>query len=277
MTETDDKIKRLKDWFAKRTSVLIALSGGVDSCLVAFLARKWLGRENAVAVISDSASLKTKDLDDAKKFCLAYDIALDIIDANEIDDPNYASNPVNRCYYCKTALYDEIYHLADQKYTGFNILNGNNFSDLGDYRPGLEAAKEHEVLSPLSECKLTKPDIRAIAAHFDMFIWDKPASPCLSSRVPYGESITREKLRMIEEAENILNDHGFDEVRVRYMSGEARIEVPADEVGKLHAEIGEIAMKIRNIGFGKVTVDEEGLVSGKLNRAINKSNVKLQS
>jgi uncharacterized protein len=277
MTEIEEKIIGLKDWFANRTSVLIALSGGVDSCLVAFLARKWLGRENAVAVISDSASLKTKDLDDAKKFCLAYDIKLDIIDAHEIDDPNYASNPIDRCYYCKTALYDEIYHLAGQKYTGFSILNGNNFSDLGDYRPGLEAAKEHEVLSPLSECKLTKPDIRAIAAHFDMFIWNKPASPCLSSRVPYGESITREKLRMIEEAENVLNDFGFEDVRVRYMSGEARIEVPGDQISKLDTSIGKIAILIKEIGFHKVTVDEEGLVSGKLNRAINKSNVKLQS
>lgn len=276
MIKTEEHLASLKKWFEKQPRVLIAFSGGVDSCLVAYLARKWLGKEHAVAVISNSASLKSKDLDDARKFCSTYDIKLEIIDAHEIDDPNYATNPVNRCYYCKTALYDEIFHLANLKYPGYAILNGNNYSDLGDYRPGLEAAKEHEVLSPLSECKLVKPDIRAIAAHYDLFIWNKPASPCLSSRVPYGEPITREKLRMIEEAENILNDHGYEEVRVRFMGGDAKIEVPRAHVPELKKEIAEIAKKIKKIGFHAVTVDEEGLVSGKLNRAINKSHVKLQ-
>ncbi len=277
MIKHEEHIQRLKDWFEKRDRVLIAFSGGVDSCLVAYLARKWLGKEQAVAVISNSASLKAKDLEDARRFCATYDIKLEIIDAHEIDDPNYASNPVNRCYYCKTALYDEIFHLEMQKYPGYAILNGNNYSDLGDYRPGLEAAREHEVLSPLSDCKLTKPDIRAIAAHYDLFIWNKPASPCLSSRVPYGEPITREKLRMIEEAENIMNDYGFEEVRVRYMSGKARIEVPGKRIPELKKNIELIAVEIKKIGFHEVTVDEEGLVSGKLNRAIKKSHVKFQS
>ncbi len=275
MIKTEEHIERLREWFGRQTHVLIAFSGGVDSCLVAYLARKWLKKENAVAVISNSASLKSRDLDDARRFCATYDIRLEIIDAHEIDDPNYASNPIDRCYYCKTALYDEIFHLAARKYPGYVILNGNNYSDLGDYRPGLEAAKEHKVLSPLSDCKLRKPDIRAIAAHYDLFIWNKPASPCLSSRVPYGEPITREKLRMIEEAENILNDYGFEEVRVRYMNGEARIEVPHDQIPELKKKTEEIVEKIEKIGFHKVTVDEEGLVSGKLNRAIGKSNVKL--
>lgn len=266
--KTEEYIERLKGWFDKHDSVLIALSGGVDSCLVAYVARLWLGRENAVAAISNSASLKAKDLGDAKKFCETYDIKLDIFDAHEIDDPNYASNPIDRCYYCKTALYDEIYSLADQKYPGFAILNGNNFSDLGDYRPGLKAADEHRVLSPLSECRLEKPEIRAIAAHYDMFIWNKPASPCLSSRLPYGESITREKLHMIEEAENLLNEYGFLDVRVRYMKGDARIEVPAIQVKQLSSKINEIETKLKGMGFHNVMVDKEGLVSGKLNRVI---------
>ena len=269
MKKTEEHIERLKKWFDEQTSVLIALSGGVDSCLVAYIARLWLGKENAVAVISDSASLKAKDLEDARKFCKTYDIKLDIVDANEIEDPNYASNPIDRCYYCKTALYDEIFRLADQNYPGYAILNGNNYSDLGDYRPGMKAADEHKVLSPLSECELEKPEIRAISAYFDMFIWNKPASPCLSSRLPYGESITIEKLHIIEEAENLLNEYGFLEVRVRYMEGgNARIEVPANQIEQLSLKTNEITTKLKKIGFENVMVDEEGLVSGKLNRAI---------
>jgi uncharacterized protein len=265
----DDNLLALENWYKSRSKVLIALSGGVDSCLVAYTARKWLGKQNAIAVISNSASLKAKDLEDAKAFCSSYDIKLEIVDAKEINDPNYASNPIDRCYFCKTALYDELFKLVESKYKGYQILNGNNFSDFGDYRPGLKAADEHKVLSPLADTKFTKEDIRLVAKHFDIFVWDKPASPCLSSRFPYGESITIEKLRMVEEAENTLNDYGFEDVRVRYMNHNAKIEVPHNELDRLYPIMEEISMKFKLLGFREINVDVEGLISGKLNRAIN--------
>jgi len=264
----EENIDDLRAWYKRRSNVLVALSGGVDSCLVAYTARRWLGKAHAIAVISNSASLKTRDLEDAKSFCEKYDIQLEIIDAREIDDPNYVANPINRCYFCKTALYDELYRLVDNKYPGYAILNGNNYSDFGDYRPGLQAADEHEVLSPLAEVKMTKDEIRAMAQFFKMFVWDKPASPCLSSRFPYGESISVEKLRMVEEAENILNEYGFEDVRVRYKDKCATIEVPSDELDLLYPLMDEVETKFKLLGFHQVAVDEEGLISGKLNRVI---------
>ena len=264
----DKRIEQLKEWFSRQSKVIVALSGGVDSCLVAFLSRRFLGKEGVIAVISHSASLKLRDLSDARKFCEHYDIALEIIDAREIEDENYASNPINRCYFCKTALYSELVGLISGKYRGYRILNGNNYSDFGDYRPGLQAADEHAVLSPLADCRLNKDDIREIARYFDLFVWDKPASPCLSSRFPYGESITIQKLRMVEKAEDLLYDLGFWDSRVRYYEGTARLEVPAEQVDSLKTMIGQVDSKIRSFGFTQVIIDEEGLVSGKLNRVL---------
>ena len=264
----DKRIEQLKEWFSRRSKVIVALSGGVDSCLVAFLSRRFLGKEGVIAVISHSASLKLRDLSDARKFCEHYDIALEIIDAREIEDENYASNPINRCYFCKTALYSELVGLISGKYRGYRILNGNNYSDFGDYRPGLQAADEHAVLSPLADCRLNKDDIREIARYFDLFVWDKPASPCLSSRFPYGEPITIQKLRMVEKAEDLLYDLGFWDSRVRYYEGTARLEVPAEQVDSLKTMIGQVDSKIRSFGFTQVIIDEEGLVSGKLNRVL---------
>ncbi len=258
----------LQQWFASHERVLIALSGGVDSCLVSYLARHFLGPDQAVAVISHSASLKSSDLEDARAFCAEHDIELEIVDAREIDDPNYASNPNNRCYFCKSALYTTLARLVKEKYPGYAVLNGNNFSDLGDYRPGLEAADEFRVLSPLAECRLSKQDIRALARHFGLSTWDKPASPCLSSRFPYGQPITVERLRQVEAGEVILNQYGFDDVRLRHFGKDARIEVPRHEVARLQGLFPEIRPRILALGFEECLIDEEGLISGKLNRAL---------
>jgi len=264
----DAKLQQIKAWFdTNGDKAIVAFSGGVDSCLVAYLARKFLGKSNMKAVIADSPSLKRKDLEIARNFCEEQDITLEIIHTKELDNPNYASNPVDRCYFCKFTLYDELAVIAE-KYPDSNILNGQNYDDLGDYRPGIKAAKEFRVLKPLADCSFSKIDIRQMAQHFNLSTWDKPASPCLSSRIPYGQQVTIEKLRQIEEAENMRNALGFEEVRVRHFGETAKIEVPQSSVAQLKKHEKTIRKDILDLGFKICEIDEEGLVSGKLNRAI---------
>jgi len=266
-----DQAVQLEKWFQKIEKAAIALSGGIDSSLVAFAARKHLGKENVIAIISASASVKQRELKDARNFCSRFDIPLYEIDAREIDDSNYRENPINRCFFCKSALYNEMEKTIADKYPDFVVLNGNNFSDFGDFRPGLKAAEEHKVYSPLAECKFTKDDIRAVAMHYELPNWDKPASPCLSSRFPYGEEISVDKLKMVEKAEDILNDFGFNDVRVRFIENSARIEVPSHQLPILEETIEKIAPSILSFGFDNCEIDNEGLVSGKLNRKIDAS------
>ena len=264
----EQKLKKVAKWFEVNCSkVIVAFSGGVDSCLVAFLARKYLGKENTLAVIADSPSLKCKDLEIARSFCKEFDIELEEVHTREMDNINYSSNPIDRCYFCKFTLYDELKIIAI-KYPGTDILNGQNYDDLGDYRPGIKAAKEYKVLKPLADCNFSKIDIRKMARYFNLSTWDKPASPCLSSRIPYGQEVTVEKLRQIEEAENMLNSIGFDEVRVRHFGMTAKIEVPSNQIQHLKKHEKSIKRYIIDLGFKKCEFDEEGLVSGKLNRAI---------
>jgi len=262
-----DSLARLKAWFADCPGALVAFSGGVDSSLAAFLARHFLGKEYACAVISASASLKLSDLEEAKTFARRHDLHLRVITTDEISNPDYFRNPSNRCYYCKHTLYDELAGLRREK-PGWWVLNGTNADDFGDYRPGLRAADEFSVRSPLADCGLSKSDVRELAAHFTLECWDKPASPCLSSRVPYGEEITVKKLRQIEDAEAVLKAAGFPVSRVRHYGTKAKIEVARDSVRKLEAERKEIEQRIRSLGFEEIEFDEEGFVSGKLNRVL---------
>ncbi|MGD2033791.1 MAG: ATP-dependent sacrificial sulfur transferase LarE [Bacteroidales bacterium] len=261
-------IKRLENWFAGINKAAVALSGGIDSSLIAYVARKQLGRDHVIAIISNSASLKQKELLEARNFCKQYDIPLLEIDSREIEDANYRNNPVNRCFFCKTALYSEMERIIEEKYPDHIILNGNNFSDFGDYRPGLKAAEDHRVFSPLAQCKFTKEDIRTAARYYDLPNRNKPASPCLSSRFPYGEKISVRKLKMVEKAEDVLNDFGFNDVRVRYIGNKARIEVPGHQVDTLAKSFDRIAPSILSFGFDACEIDREGLISGKLNRKL---------
>ena len=264
-------LEKLRDWFRECPGALVAFSGGVDSSLLAFLSQYFLGRVQTLAVISASPSLKLSDLDEAKDFARANDLSIRVITTKEMENPNYFSNPTNRCYFCKHTLYDELADLR-KDYTGWWVLNGTNRDDLGDYRPGLKAADEFEVRSPLSDCGIDKEGVRALAAYFKLQCWNKPASPCLSSRVPYGEEITVKKLRQIEDAEALVKDVGFPINRVRHYGDTARVEVAEDLQTKLAENREVIAEGIRKLGFAQVDFDEEGFVSGKLNRVIDDVN-----
>lgn len=267
--EIEDKLQALEAWFTSRKGSIVAFSGGIDSALVLFLARKFQGRENAIGVISNSESLKQKDFKEAQDFCVQFDIQLEVIKTKELEDLRYNQNPVDRCFYCKSHLFQDL-NLMSKKYPGFDVLSGTNADDLGDYRPGINAANEQQVSSPMVDCKITKEDIRQIAKYFQLPNWDKPASPCLSSRIPYNQSVTAEKLKQVEAGEDLLNSYGFEEVRLRHYGSLAIIEVKAEDIPKLKTVEKEVIEKIIALGFDACEIDTEGLVSGKLNRAINK-------
>jgi uncharacterized protein len=261
------KLAELETWLRERKGSIVAFSGGIDSSLVLFLARRWQGREYAIGVISRSESLKTKDFELALEFCRLFDIRLEVIVTRELEDERYSNNPVDRCYFCKEHLYSDLQVICD-RYPGFPVLNGTNADDYSDYRPGLKAARAYEILSPLAECRVTKEEIREIAKYFELPHWNKPASPCLSSRIPYNHQITRKKLVEIEQAEEVLNQFGFVDVRVRHYGDHGRIEVRKEDLPRLMQLKEDVLDKIRKVGFREVVIDEEGLVSGKLNRDI---------
>ncbi len=265
MKETAD-LTPFQAWFADCPGALVAFSGGVDSSLVAFLARTLLGPERVVAVISASPSLKLSDLDAAKTFCLSHNVPLRVIRTAELSNPDYYTNPANRCYFCKHTLYRDLD--AYEEFAGWWILNGTNHDDLGDYRPGIQAGSEFQVRSPLAECGFGKPAVRALAAALGLECWDKPASPCLSSRIPYGQRVTEQKLRQIEAGEQFLNELGFPVARVRHNDGRAVVEVPGERLADLGRVADTVSAQLLELGFQAVEIDREGFVSGKLNRAL---------
>ncbi len=265
--ETKRKLGVLKDWFEGRTGSIVAFSGGIDSSLVLFLARKWQGKEGAIGVISNSESLKSKDFDLAQSFSKQFDINMEVIITRELEDDRYNENPIDRCFFCKEHLYSDLQGISE-KYPGFPVLNGTNADDYTDYRPGLKAATKYEVLSPLADCKIIKEEIREIARYYKLPNWDKPASPCLSSRIPYNHKITQKKLVEVEQAEDLLNTFGFNDVRVRHYGDHGKIEVRKEDLQKLLQVKEKVVDQIKEIGFEEVLIDEEGLVSGKMNRVI---------
>ena len=265
----DDRLMTaIENWFKPISGTITAFSGGIDSALVLYLSRKYLGRTKAIGVISKSESLKNKDYQLALDFAQKNDIQLETIYTNELADENYNTNPINRCYFCKTHLYKALDKIKE-KYPGYAVLNGTNKDDFADYRPGLKAADENEVKSPLADLKLDKDDVRRLAKQYGIPFWDKPASPCLSSRIPYGNKVTALKLSQIEEAEGILNGFGFRNVRVRHYNTSCKIEVPLNELDQLRQLSPKIIPLVKEIGFEECTIDVEGLVSGKLNKVLN--------
>ncbi len=250
-------------------SCAVAFSGGVDSAVVAKAAQLALG-DNAVAVTGVSDSLAQGELAAAEQLARQIGIRHQLLSTGEFSQADYRRNAPDRCYHCKTELYSQLDGLAEQLGVAV-IANGANWDDRGDHRPGMQAAQEHDVRSPLMECRLTKAEVRQLAADWDLPVWDKPASPCLSSRIAYGEAVTPERVAMIDRAEQFLRTLGLRELRVRYHQGDlARIEVPLAELPRLASpELRETLIgQFRQLGFKFVTLDLEGLRSGSFNQLV---------
>lgn len=247
-----------------RKRVLTAFSGGVDSTLVAYAARQALGKADAPAAIGDSASLPRHELEHARRLARRLDLDLIETPVDEQDDPNYQRNAGDRCYFCKTHLYARLHELASRLNVPY-IASGANLDDLGDHRPGLQAAREAQVIQPLWEAGLDKASVRAVAALLGLPNADKPASPCLASRIPHGTPVTLERLRQIEQAENTLRELGFAGFRVRHHEQVARVELPWDQVSRLMEDDAlrrQVIQGIKQAGYLFVTLDLEGFRSG---------------
>jgi pyridinium-3,5-biscarboxylic acid mononucleotide sulfurtransferase len=265
--------------------VAVAFSGGVDSAVVAKAAQVACG-EKAVAVTAVSASLASGEREAAEKLATLIGIRHRIIETQEFENPDYLKNAPNRCYFCKTELYTQLERLLvplGKNLGGENLgvdtglefdvlVNGANLDDRGDYRPGMQAAREHAVRSPLIEANLTKADVRQLAAHWELPVWDKPATPCLSSRIAYGLAVTPERVRRVDEAEQFLREaFGLREFRVRHEAGDlARIEVPLSELERLIVPAARQAIteRLRQLGFKFVTLDLDGFRSGSMNAVV---------
>lgn len=267
-TRWPDKLARLRAHLASLGSVVVAYSGGVDSSVVLRVAHEALG-ERALGVIGRSDSYAASELALALDQAARFGARVEVVTTGELTDPNFASNPANRCYHCKSELYRKLRGVAERE-GAYAVLDGTIRDDLGDWRPGRRAAEEARVESPLAELGFTKEDVRAVATHYGLPSHDKPASPCLASRIPYGSEITREKLQAVELAEAGLRALGFRELRVRHLGDTARIEVPAADIVRL-ADPAARAAAVRALkaaGFLFVTLDLEGFRSGSLNAAL---------
>lgn len=247
MEAIDRKYENLKDYIGELGALVVAYSGGVDSALVLKVATEVLGKK-AIGVTADSPSVPRVEIEESKSIAESIGARHILVATNEIENDNYSQNPVNRCYYCKFELYSHLIHVARKEGIKF-VANGTNLDDLGDYRPGLEAAKEFQVVSPLKEAGLNKADVRTLAKKLGLKIWDKPASPCLASRIPYGNTVTPEKLAMVEKAEVFLKAYGLKEIRVRHFGGTARIETPRTDLPTIENHFEAISNYFKKLGF----------------------------
>ncbi|MEH2280698.1 MAG: ATP-dependent sacrificial sulfur transferase LarE [Nostoc sp.] len=265
-----EKFEQLKALFQEMEQALIAYSGGVDSTLVAKIAYDALG-DRALAVTAVSPSLLPEELEDAKIQAATIGIPHKIVQTHEMANPNYTSNPVNRCYFCKSELHDTLKPLALELGYPY-VVDGVNADDLHDYRPGIQAAKERGARSPLAEVGVTKVEVRQLSQQLGLPWWDKPAQPCLSSRFPYGEEITVAKLQRVGRGEIYLRKLGWQNLRVRSQGDTARIELPPEQIKEfvLTNDLQTLVSAFQDLGFVYVTLDLEGYRSGKLNQVLNR-------
>lgn len=264
-TETAAKLQALEERLAGLDNLMVAYSGGVDSAYLAATAHRVMG-SRMLAVLADSASLARRDMEQARAFAESLAMPLRIVHTEELDRPEYARNDADRCFHCKDELFNVMESLGTQ--LGFsNIAYGMNADDTRDFRPGQRAARDHQVLAPLAEAKLTKDEIRALARAAGYTLWDRPAAPCLSSRVEYGREVTREVLEQVEKAEESMRQLGFREMRVRHHGQVARVEIARHELPRaLSMEmLDAIHAALRQAGFQYVTLDCAGFRSGSLN------------
>jgi pyridinium-3,5-biscarboxylic acid mononucleotide sulfurtransferase len=264
----DTKLARLHSLLADLPSALVALSGGVDSSFLLRVAADAMG-PRCTALTTVSLTTPDDDLADARALAMGLAIPHVVVDTNELLIPGYAANPVNRCYFCKDNLYTICAAEAAARGIGV-VLDGANLDDLGDHRPGLTAAAERQVRHPLVECGFTKAEIRAASRHLGLVTWDRPSSPCLSSRFPYGTAITPERLAQVAAGERLLRQLGFGELRLRHHERIARLEVPPDQFARLcePALRQQVVDGLRALGFAFVTLDLQGFRSGSLNEGI---------
>lgn len=266
--DLEQKYTRLKAAIAAQQRVIVAFSGGVDSSLVAYVAGQTLGKD-ALAVTSGSKSLKRSDLALTTELAEKWGMSHRVIVTDELSKPDYRANPVNRCFHCKTSLYESLAAISAEL-GGARVLNGTNCDDLGDHRPGLIAADNHDVNSPLVEAGFSKADIRALAEHLGLDNAAKPQAACLSSRFPYGSHITEERLDQVERAENVLAELGFSQFRVRHHEDVARLELVDEEMGRALELAEEIEQRIRQCGYKFVALNLTGFRSGSLNQGVIK-------
>jgi len=266
--ERDNKLELLKEKLMSLKSVAVAYSGGVDSTFLLKVAQEVLG-DNVIAITAKSSTYPERELREAKKFAEEIGVKHIVIVSEELEIEGFAKNPSNRCYYCKKELFTKLNNIAKENNIN-QVIDGSNLDDTGDFRPGMVAAKELGIISPLKIAGMTKDDIRGISKVYGLKTWNKSSLACLSSRVPYGSEITLKKLKMIEEAEQFLLDLGFQQVRVRHHGEIARIEVSPDEREKIfNVELmNKISAKLKKIGFKYVTLDLSGYRTGSMNEVL---------
>lgn len=262
----DDKLARLRALLQEMGSVLVAYSGGLDSAFVLAVAHRTLG-DRCVGLTAVSPSLPARERDDAVRIAQQLGARHELVESHEIHNPDYAANPSNRCFHCKSELY-AITERRARELGVAHVVNGTNLDDLGDYRPGLQAAEQAHVRSPLVEAGMHKSEVRALARQLGLGFWDKPAAACLSSRIPYGTAVTPERLRQVEQLEDALHALGLRQVRVRYHEQLARIEVAKGELARAFAEREAIDAAGKAAGFTFVTLDLAGYRQGSLNQLL---------
>lgn len=269
--DVDVALARLDGVLASLGPVVVAFSGGADSALVAHRARAVLGRDACVVVTAVSASLAPGELEHCASLAAAWDLDWRTVETDELDDPDYVRNDGDRCARCKDALMDALVPLAET--LGATVVLGVNVDDLGDHRPGQQAAAARGARFPMVEAGLTKADVRAVSRALGLPTWDRPAAACLSSRLPYGTPVTMGRLRQVGDAEAALHALGFAELRVRHYNDTARIEVPLADLPLVVARRDEVVAAVRAAGYRYVTLDLEGLRSGNLNAALGSPSV----
>lgn len=262
------KIKNLKNYIASIESAIVAFSGGVDSTLLLKLSSDIL-KDKVLAVTAKSLTFPQSELEDSETLARELGVKQVIIETNELKNKKFSSNDRERCYWCKDELFELISNFAKKNYFKY-ILDGSNYEDIGDYRPGMRAAERWGVLSPLKEAKLTKKEIRIISKELNLPTWDKPAAACLASRIPYGTKITKDLLLKIDDAESVLKNLGFNQVRVRHHGNIARIEIPSKDMKKiLGSEIKSMVVKsFKKLGYIYITLDIEGYTTGSMNKTL---------